>query len=40
MADIAAIFHWPPSECWGMSLTELVRWRHKALLRSGAANHE
>ncbi|MCE3080535.1 GpE family phage tail protein [Yersinia enterocolitica] len=23
-----------------MSLTELVRWRHKALLRSGAANHE
>ncbi|MCE3129704.1 GpE family phage tail protein [Yersinia intermedia] len=23
-----------------MSLSELVRWRHKALLRSGAVNHE
>ncbi|EMZ5852861.1 TPA: GpE family phage tail protein, partial [Yersinia enterocolitica] len=23
-----------------LSLTELVRWRHKALLRSGAVNHE
>nr|WP_253278451.1 GpE family phage tail protein [Yersinia frederiksenii] len=23
-----------------MSLTELVRWRHKAMLRSGAANNE
>nr|WP_229765016.1 GpE family phage tail protein [Yersinia enterocolitica] len=40
MADIAAIFHWPPSELWALSLTELVRWRHKALLRSGAVNNE
>ncbi|EKN4803053.1 GpE family phage tail protein, partial [Yersinia enterocolitica] len=21
MADIAAIFHWPPSELWALSLT-------------------
>ncbi|MDR7872378.1 GpE family phage tail protein [Yersinia mollaretii] len=40
MADIAAIFHWPPSELWAMSLTELVRWRHQAMRRSGAVNHE
>ncbi|AKA37447.1 phage tail protein [Yersinia ruckeri] len=40
MADIAAIFHWPPSTCWPMSLTELARWRHKALLRSGALQNE
>nr|WP_253271837.1 GpE family phage tail protein [Yersinia mollaretii] len=40
MADIAAIFHWPPSELWAMSLTELMRWRHQAMRRSGAVNHE
>jgi hypothetical protein len=36
MADIAVIFHWPPSEMYEMSLAELLDWRHKALLRSGA----
>ncbi|MFD1803924.1 GpE family phage tail protein [Mixta tenebrionis] len=36
MADIAVIFHWPPSEMYEMSLVELLDWRHKALLRSGA----
>ncbi|WP_071842628.1 GpE family phage tail protein [Hafnia alvei] len=35
MADIAVIFHWPPSELNPMSLTELALWRDKALQRSG-----
>ncbi|MBL5905932.1 GpE family phage tail protein [Serratia fonticola] len=39
MADIAVIFHWPPSEMAGMSLTELLNWRDKAVQRSGV-NHE
>lgn len=37
MADIAAIFHWPPSAMDDMSLTELMGWREQARLRSGAA---
>ncbi|OLI42768.1 GpE family phage tail protein [Xanthomonas oryzae] len=36
MADIAAIFHWPPSEMNGWSLLELTAWRERARLRSGA----
>lgn len=39
MADIAVIFHWPPSEMAGMTLTELLNWRHLALQRSGV-NHD
>jgi hypothetical protein len=35
MADIAVIFHWPPSELYSLSLTELITWREKALQRSG-----
>ncbi|WP_320416752.1 GpE family phage tail protein [Enterobacter cloacae] len=35
MADIAVIFHWPPSELYLMSVTELITWREKALQRSG-----
>ncbi|WP_034911915.1 GpE family phage tail protein [Erwinia sp. 9145] len=35
MADIAVIFHWPPSELYLLSLTGLIRWREKALQRSG-----
>jgi len=38
MADIAVIFHWPPSELYPMSLPELLNWRDKAHLRSGHAN--
>ncbi|AJC66603.1 MULTISPECIES: GpE family phage tail protein [Dickeya] len=38
MADIAVIFHWPPSELYPMSLAELTRWRAKALERSGQTN--
>ncbi|TBX30214.1 GpE family phage tail protein, partial [Rahnella victoriana] len=36
MADVAVIFHWPPSELNPMTLTELLVWRHKAMQRSGA----
>jgi len=36
MADVAVIFHWPPSEMYPMPLTELLVWRHKAMQRSGA----
>jgi len=40
MADIAGIFLWPPSEMDGMSLTELMNWRYKALQRSGVKTDE
>lgn len=33
MADIAAVFHWPPDAMDGMSLRELARWREKARAR-------
>jgi Phage P2 GpE. len=35
MADIAAVFHWPPSEMAAWSLAELMDWRERARLRSG-----
>ncbi|WP_090126067.1 GpE family phage tail protein [Kosakonia arachidis] len=38
MADIAVIFHWPPSELYLLSLTELITWREKAIQRSGNTN--
>ncbi|UGA40641.1 GpE family phage tail protein [Chromobacterium haemolyticum] len=40
MADIAAIFHWPPSVYHAMPLAELASWREAARLRSGAADDE
>ncbi|WP_415838606.1 GpE family phage tail protein [Rahnella victoriana] len=40
MADVAVIFHWPPSELNPMTLTELLVWRHKAMQRSGAIDSE
>ncbi|EKF66199.1 GpE family phage tail protein [Serratia plymuthica] len=40
MADIAVIFHWPPSEMSCMTLTELIGWRHRALQRSGVNTDE
>lgn len=36
MADIAVIFHWPPSEMNNFSLTELMEWREQARQRSGS----
>ncbi|UIM99422.1 GpE family phage tail protein [Yersinia ruckeri] len=38
MADIAVIFHWPPSEMYRMTLSELVSWRYKALRRNGVSD--
>ncbi|WP_261227743.1 GpE family phage tail protein [Serratia entomophila] len=38
MADIAAIFHWPPSEMYPFTLTELWDWRNRALIRSGESD--
>lgn len=36
MADVAAIFHWQPSEMDTWSLPELMEWRERARVRSGA----
>ncbi|PIJ42617.1 GpE family phage tail protein [Tatumella sp. OPLPL6] len=36
MADIATIFHWPPSVTQEMPLSEVMEWREKAVIRSGA----
>jgi hypothetical protein len=33
MADVALVFHWPPSEMDRMTLPELARWRALALAR-------
>lgn len=33
MADIAVVFHWPPSEMDVMSLEELMRWHELAVER-------
>ncbi|CDG18603.1 MULTISPECIES: GpE family phage tail protein [Xenorhabdus] len=38
MADIATVFHWSPTVTDEMSLSELLDWRHRAILRSGAEN--
>ncbi|HHT5345122.1 GpE family phage tail protein [Raoultella planticola] len=38
IADIAVVFHWPPSEMYGMELRELIAWRERAAIRSG--NHD
>jgi hypothetical protein len=34
MADIAAIFHWPPAAMNEFSLSELVEWQRKAVDRA------
>lgn len=36
MADIATVFHWPPSTMGQMPLTELAEWRERARKRCGA----
>ncbi|CDL83716.1 MULTISPECIES: GpE family phage tail protein [Xenorhabdus] len=38
MADIATVFHWSPAVTDEMPLPELLDWRHRAILRSGAEN--
>ncbi|WP_456386427.1 GpE family phage tail protein [Profundibacter sp.] len=34
MANIAVVFHWPPSEMNAMSVAELARWHELALARA------
>jgi hypothetical protein len=34
MANIAVIFHWPPSEMAAFSLSELLQWHDKAIERA------
>ena len=36
MADVAVVFHWPLSDMLGWTLEELVEWRERAYVRSGA----
>lgn len=36
MANIAVVFHWPPSEMNTMTLAELQRWHEKARLRAAS----
>jgi hypothetical protein len=33
MADLAVVFHWPPSEMNGMAPEELAMWHQKAMAR-------
>jgi hypothetical protein len=34
MADLAVVFHWPPTAMDGMELSELMGWREHAARRS------
>lgn len=34
MANIAVVFHWPPSEMDAMSVQDLARWHELALERA------
>jgi Phage P2 GpE len=36
MADIAVVFHWPPQAMDELTITELMAWRERARVRSGA----
>ena len=36
MANIAVVFHWPPSEMKTMTLAELVDWHKRAVKRMSA----
>ncbi|WP_346082761.1 GpE family phage tail protein [Gibbsiella dentisursi] len=38
IADIATVFHWPPSACWPMPVAELVGWHVRAVERFKAAH--
>lgn len=38
MADVAFIFHWPPTVMDGMELAELLHWRGLAVHRHNAVN--
>ena len=36
MADVAAVFHWPPETMRGMEIEELLDWRKLAVERAKA----
>jgi hypothetical protein len=36
MADVAAVFHWPPDVMDPMTVEELMAWRERARERCGA----
>lgn len=36
MADIAGVFHWTPAAMDDFTINELMAWRERARLRSGA----
>lgn len=36
MADLAIVFHWPPSAMNDLSLVELMDWRERARVRNTA----
>jgi hypothetical protein len=36
MADIAVVFHWPPQAMDELEVLELMAWRERARVRSGA----
>lgn len=38
MADVAAIFHWPPSAFNGLDVADLMMWRHLAIERAKLIN--
>ncbi|MBG6242234.1 MAG: GpE family phage tail protein [Candidatus Symbiopectobacterium sp. Dall1.0] len=40
VADIAVVFNWPPSELFSMDLGEVIAWRERAAIRSGARDDE
>lgn len=35
MADIAAVFHWPPAAMADLTVLELMEWRERARERNG-----
>ncbi|WP_370630266.1 GpE family phage tail protein [Xenorhabdus sp. PB61.4] len=35
IADIATVFHWSPSECYAMTVSELLKWHERAATRNG-----
>ncbi|AYB49611.1 GpE family phage tail protein [Candidatus Williamhamiltonella defendens] len=39
MADLAAVFHWAPSELWELEIDELTRWHQQAKARAGEIKH-
>ncbi|WP_422883741.1 GpE family phage tail protein [Pantoea agglomerans] len=38
VADIAVVFNWPPGEVFAMTISEVIAWRERAAVRSGATD--